>query len=603
MKKCSRCEKEILDAASRCPYCGAEQPERVKNIEKSISQKTSEKEDIPVEKIPESNNQNYVYEEVKKENEPQNFFYKEIKSEDSGQSRKKEETTHDSERVHREQYATVDESEKNTGSNVTTNKERVKAGGNSFLQILCMILGVVYSYWTITYISQLNSGSAWGAVLLISSAWSAFILFVIAFKCEKRYGWHLLYALFIGTIVKAVGQIISMQDVMDMMYGTIPSSYYLVILVTAGTGFACYYLMKQENMLTEQKGAFLDIIKEIPTALQMVLTNKASRTVNHSKKGSSTAGAATKVSAVAGSTSGKIVALVTENAFLIFAILYTVNLVYTVFVPFDMMNLITSIFSILMCVAMWMIYMDAKKGVLNKNGFSIANIVATIRLIMRAVLCGILLITSAVARSLEMAVLVVIAAFFLMGYWWCLRNMFYSMNLTAKGEESEVTVGIYPIIVSGILAAYKFIQLISAIIMQKIANSLTSGITGASNSLVGGVLSNFGLESVLGDTASSLTNSFLSPITEGIQKTLGFKSNPLIMLVAVAIPVMEIMLLHRVRKFGEMSVHKTVGESVKKEATERRQINTERKCSVCGAPMDKDAKFCIKCGNQADDIK
>ena len=49
--------------------------------------------------------------------------------------------------------------------------------------------------------------------------------------------------------------------------------------------------------------------------------------------------------------------------------------------------------------------------------------------------------------------------------------------------------------------------------------------------------------------SSDVIQSFLSPITEWIQSTLGFSQNPLIMVIAVTIPILEILLLIKIRSY------------------------------------------------------
>ena len=57
--------------------------------------------------------------------------------------------------------------------------------------------------------------------------------------------------------------------------------------------------------------------------------------------------------------------MIKSNIFLLFCILYTINLAYGIFSFFAFFKLVTGIFSIFICVAVWMIYGNGRKGILD----------------------------------------------------------------------------------------------------------------------------------------------------------------------------------------------------------------------------------------------
>ena len=127
------------------------------------------------------------------------------------------------------------------------------------------------------------------------------------------------------------------------------------------------------------------------------------------------------------------------------------------------------------------------------------------------------------------------------------------MKADAKGENTEVSAGMYPIFILGINTVTRCIVLAWSSFLQMTANRITGTMNqygDAASSSVGQIFSMFGLDYRYGYSQSSdIIQSFLNPITEWIQNTLGFSQNPMIMVIAVAIPILEILLLIKVRSY------------------------------------------------------
>ena len=125
------------------------------------------------------------------------------------------------------------------------------------------------------------------------------------------------------------------------------------------------------------------------------------------------------------------------------------------------------------------------------------------------------------------------------------------MKADAKGANTEVSAGMYPVFILGINVVIRGITLAWSSFLQMTANQITGTMNGdAASSYVGQIFSMFGLDYGYGYSQSSdIIQYFLSPITEWIQSTLGFSQNPLIMVIAVAIPILEILLLIKIRSY------------------------------------------------------
>lgn len=572
MKKCVQCKKDILDNTKRCPYCGTEQKKEVTSqhkpirfcagcgeklkeedtccpkcrkpiAENSISESVSEPilESIPepvLEPIPEP-----IPEPVP---EPIPEPIPEPTPEPISESIPEPEPKLDSESTNQSSPASNDRKSENKGEFVSV---RLPDG---ILKIYGIVFGIMYAYFALTYLPYLSyyamQDKLWGAGMILACVWSSFIFFIIAFKCQKLYGMHLLYSVFGGAILKAILHIINIQRLAQYQYWNNSSSSYLPVIGALLVAFGCYFVMKKEDMLEQGGKSFSEIIKEIPQVLQMILQND-SHEIKPPKPGQ-----VQKSPVDLKSEGEKILYVIKSNIFLLFCVLYTVNLAYEIFSSFAFFKLVTGIFSIFICVAIWMIYWNGRKEILDATGFTIVNGITGIRLFFRVAIWAILLIIAISAGTGAASyILILIIAAFDIGYWYSLSKLFSVMKADAKGENTEVTAGMYPVFILGINAVVRCITLAWSSFLQMTANQITGTMNqygDTASSYVGQIFSMLGLGYGYGYSQSSdIIQSFLSPITEWIQSTLGFSQNPLIMVIAVAIPILEILLLIKIRSY------------------------------------------------------
>ena len=103
----------------------------------------------------------------------------------------------------------------------------------------------------------------------------------------------------------------------------------------------------------------------------------------------------------------------------------------------------------------------------------------------------------------------------------------------------------------GFLAFRKLLTLIWSLALAATARGITNGMYGYGNdfsSYIGQLFDEAGLGYSYGYRASSsLTQSMIRPLADWIQKTLGLSTNPLILIAAVAMPVLEIIILVQIR--------------------------------------------------------
>lgn len=527
MKKCYQCQKEILDNTKKCPYCGAEQKEE------TVLQ---DKQTCFCSGCGASLREGDAY--CSKCGKPV--------SEENPQPIPEPISEPISEPVSETNSTSM---EGNADNKATLTAFRLPDG---FLKMYGIVFGIMYAYFALTYLPYLSyyamQDKLWGVGMILACVWSSFILFIIAFKCQKAYGTHLLYALFGGAILKDILHLINIQRLARYEYWSNSSSSYLPVIGALLVAFGCYFAMKKEEMLEQGEESFSEIIKEIPQTLQMILQNN-SHEIKPPKPGK-----VQKSPVDLKSEGEKILYVIKSNIFLLFCILYTINLAYGIFSSFAFFKLVTGIFSIFICVAVWMIYGNGRKGILDATGFTIISGITVIRLFFRVAIWAILLIIaiSAGTGAASYILLLIIAAFDI-GYWYSLSKLFSVMKADAKGANTEVSAGMYPVFILGINVVIRGITLAWSSFLQMTANQITGTMNqygDAASSYVGQIFSMFGLDYGYGYSQSSdIIQYFLSPITEWIQSTLGFSQNPLIMVIAVAIPILEILLLIKIRSY------------------------------------------------------
>lgn len=547
MKKCSNCGNEILEKAVCCPYCGASQ-----EAGEHAESKTENADKVRYcSKCGEKLKAGYSFCPV---------CGKTVSDTSSNLNHEKEKP-HNSVNIKEEP-----EIRQNTGNNISDIAENIEGKIKSIsgeypkgmLKVFCIIAGVLYGYWTLTYLPYLSyyamADKAWGFFMILACAWSCAIFFVIAFKCRKQYGLQLSYMIFGGAILKSILHLISIQRLASYQYWKNSFSNYWPVIIALLIALVCYYFMKKEEMLEiPENTTFVENVKQIPDVLRAVLVKDG--VMEHgSNQGRTKAEKPKKPVAQPGSEAEKAIFVVNSVIFLMFSVFYTIELVYNLFSAFSPFTLFTSLFTILTCIAIWMIYCNSRQGVLDAAGFTLVYGINAFRIVVRVIIY-ILLMIAAIGADLGMLayLLVFIIAALDIGYLCSIGSIFGRMKANAKGQRVEITAGIYPLFILCIKTLIKFGMLGWAIFLQSTANEIINTLNQYGNttsSLVGEISSYLGLGYGYGySQSSSVIQSFLNPVIEWIQNTLGYSRNFIIMLIAVALPVLEILLLVKVRSY------------------------------------------------------
>lgn len=443
-----------------------------------------------------------------------------------------------------------------SNGNWKTTEEPSNTSGN-LLKYYGIVLGVIFGYFAITYLPWLGyygfSAKLWGFLMIVACAWSAFIYFVIAFCCRRQYGKHLVCALAGGAILKLILQVIMLLQYSAFINSAALS--FVAIIITILGVVLCYYLMQAEGMiLTQEQKSLQQIITEIPAALRNLIsqgqatsrgTSGGKRTVNSHRP------------VMPNTLRGQTIYFISGGLFLAFCILYTLELVYDVVLNFSYLALIMNVFCILSCVAIWLLYYGSKKNELHTTALSIITVITYIKLGLNiALVVGIIILL--IVSEVDIASILVIFAILLLdiGYWYSLGATFFDAKKFSTGEKNYIKVRIYPIIVKGLRVAVQVIGFIIAAILQYFANTLTDSIHQGQQDISSSlgalfdnpILDEFGLGSEYWyDKAYSATDYFVQPIVQWIQDVLGFSKNPIFMIIAIAITVIEIILFSKMR--------------------------------------------------------
>lgn len=194
-----------------------------------------------------------------------------------------------------------------------------------------------------------------------------------------------------------------------------------------------------------------------------------------------------------------------------------------------------------------------KKGELSASGFSIISVLTWITAVVH-IIVGVLLLIIGGSAGIEAALIILLVMGIDIGYWCSLGNILSTLKVNARKGYKKLKIGVYPIAVLGINALVKAAMFAWASFLQSTANSINGQLNqygSAASSIVGEVFGELGFGYETGYSwSSSGIQSLLNPITSWVQKTLGFSQNPLIMIIAIVIPVLEMLLLIKLRSYG-----------------------------------------------------
>lgn len=231
-----------------------------------------------------------------------------------------------------------------------------------------------------------------------------------------------------------------------------------------------------------------------------------------------------------------LVGILGNTLYLVFCIVFTANIAFTVFWGFSFMKLIGQTIPIIMCIGFWMMYCNMAEY---EKGSNVISKTMAVLLGLRIALYAILLI-ALIAMKADVVVYIILIVFAVidLGYWYSLHATFSSLTKLGRGIRVVVTAGIYPIIVLVLKVIGNVISFLSASIMQGILSGIFSSY---------GDLYDYGYYDYGYDESAKYMQTVMNAAINMMQSVLGFTQNPFIMITAIAVPVLEIMLLSKIR--------------------------------------------------------
>lgn len=593
MKKCIKCGREILDRAKICPYCSKEQ---ISSSNENREEVTENKEPINTEEMPEKTvilRKSSLQKEKLNKEEPEQKLQQEEKFQDENITENKQKRVNprirycskcgaevrasgrfcwkcgtplpqenmdtkkpDTKKENNDKTDTVGNTIADIGDKIAEAGEKIKQNPKGILKIYCLLMAISYgcfAFYDIQYITFYYNNAIWSLLKVLAESWIAFLFAVIGLRCQKEYGKNLVYALFAGTAVKCILHIHNIYENSKYYVNSSLDIYAIIIIVIEVV--ICYYLMKKNGFIVSRESdTVTQILRDFPWALRQTLSNgeKGDRQRPQQKEKE------VKVTVDISLPQGKLQAVLVSKEFLIFAVIYTANLVANVFTDFSVSKIFFQIFPILFCTGIWMIYCNRYKETMSTSGFSLINVVFVFELVIR-IIALVLAVIAAFSIGSDGGV----AVFFLsaiiigldIGYWRSLILTISSMKECAVHGTGyvEMHASWYPIVIWVVQTIIKGIGFWIACSMQSFANNVNMTLNQygeEANSIAGYFTNSLGLGYGLGyGTSSDLVNSLLSPVTSWIQNTFGFSQSPVMMLLAIAIPVISIVLFFKMRSY------------------------------------------------------
>ena len=234
-----------------------------------------------------------------------------------------------------------------------------------------------------------------------------------------------------------------------------------------------------------------------------------------------------------------LVGILGNTLYLIFCIVYTANIAFNVFFGFSFVKLIGQTIPIILCVGFWMMYCNMAEY---EKGSNIISKTLAVLFGLRIALYVILLIALIAMKADVWAyIILIVFAVIDMGYWYSLHATFSNLTKLGRGIRVVVTAGIYPIIVLVLNLIGKVLSFLFASIMQSVLSGIFSGYGDLAD------LYEYGYYDYGYDESVKYMQTVMNMATDMIQNVVGFTQNPLIMITAIAVPVLEIMLLSKIR--------------------------------------------------------
>ncbi len=434
-----------------------------------------------------------------------------------------------------------------SNGNWKTTEEPPNTSGN-LLKYYGIVLGVIFGYFAITYLPWIGyygfSAKLWGFLMIVACAWSAFIYFVIAFRCRRQYGKHLVCALAGGAILKLILQIIMLLQYSAFINSSALSLVAIVITVLGVV--LCYYLMQAEGMiLTQEQKSLQQIITEIPAVLRNLISQgqATSRGTSGGKRNGNP-----HRPVMPNTLRGQTVYFISGGLFLAFCILYTLELVYDVVLNFSYLALIMSIFRILYCAAIWVLYYNSRKNELSTTAFSIITATTYIKMVLWIALPIFTLIFS-IVEQLEIETILgwAVICLLIVGYWYSLAATFSDAKKFSMGEKGYIKVRIYPIIIKGFSVVGQFIWLMIVASIRDTIDQFRNGIVNFSDYADGLLEGSGSIAEIILAMLDIDPNEYIGKYVEPVLQAIEAIFNPISVIISIAITVIAIILFSKMR--------------------------------------------------------
>lgn len=221
---------------------------------------------------------------------------------------------------------------------------------------------------------------------------------------------------------------------------------------------------------------------------------------------------------------------------MIFCILYTANIAFSVFTGFSIFNIIGQIIPILVCIGFWKMYCNKAEYERGSNIISILlNIFLVIRIVLYVIFLFVLFATISPKYGWWLYLILVFIAALDLGYWYSLHATFSKLTKLGRGTRIMVTAGIYPIIVLIIGAIQKVFSFMGAL-----------GSRGAANGIYAIIVQLFDEMGYYGYGYGDEAK-YMDMVLSMIQSALGLRQNLFGLVIAAAVPIVEIVLLCKIR--------------------------------------------------------
>lgn len=231
-----------------------------------------------------------------------------------------------------------------------------------------------------------------------------------------------------------------------------------------------------------------------------------------------------------------LVGILASPIYLIFCILYTANIAFSVFTGFSIFNIIGQIIPILVCIGFWKMYCNKAEYERGSNIISILlNIFLVIRIVLYVIFLFVLFATISPKDGWWLYLILVLIAALDLGYWYSLHATFSKLTKLGRGTRIMVTAGIYPIIVLIIGAIQKVFSFMGAL-----------GSRGAANGIYAIIVQLFDEMGYYGYGYGDEAK-YMDMLLSMIQSALGLRQNLFGLVIAAAVPIVEIVLLCKIR--------------------------------------------------------